>query len=773
MRKLAILWLIIVLFGAAYLGVRAYEGIRFDTDLMALLPQEERDPVKKQEQDAVTRNFSQQIVLLISSQRDEDAFAAANSMKQSLEGTQLIQFNNMSGGQDSLKKIGEFYFPYRTGLLSPNDREFLLKGQGKDIAGRAVAQTYSFTGISDPALLRNDPFLLMPSFFMGLPTPEAHFELENGFLVLKDQGKTWILMSGKLKSEAYAVDTQEVVVSAYEATKSKLLQQYFGLEVSHTGAVFFAEAGARQAMGETSTIGVVSTLGVLLVLFLVFRAVSPIILSFMTLGVGMLCASSLSLWMFDNLHVGALLFGVSLIGIAVDYSLEYCSEIFYPGSATPAQRLKKSVMGISLGTATTAIGYLTFFFAPFPGLKQVAIFSTVGLLASWVTVVLWLPLLDNMKEPKHSTQMVGIFEKMLKLWLSPNYLKFRHIFFVLLLLSTIVGYAFLKVDDDVRHLQALPKDLLKEQAQIQQITKHSQSAVFFVVKGKDLETALQQEEKLTDKLHGLVNKGSLGSYNGLTNFLPSVKRQTENRNFVRTELYDSLLKAHLENIQLGGKIKTPDWDAGYLTASHIDAMKSLFPFISYFMLDNVEQETVNIVMLNNINDMKALEQAGEGIEGVSFINPVQNISDLLKKYRIRALYLLAFSTVLMMPLLFWRYGLKHGSVMIIPPILTVCFTPGICALFGVSFTFFNAMALVLVLSFAVDYVIFCSESKGNHRPVTLLAITMTGTTTALSFGLLALSSVAVVVSFGTTMLIGMLLSYAFCPMAFTKENGAV
>jgi len=270
----------------------------------------------------------------------------------------------------------------------------------------------------------------------------------------------------------------------------------------------------------------------------------------------MLCALSLSLWMFDNLHVGALLFGVSLIGIAVDYSLEYCSEIFYPGSATPAQRLKKSVMGISLGTATTAIGYLTFFFAPFPGLKQVAIFSTVGLLASWVTVVLWLPLLDNMKEPKHRVQMVSIFEKMLKVWLSENYLKFRRIFFALLLISTITGYLFLKVDDDVRHLQALPKNLLKEQTQIQQITKHSQSAVFFVVKGKDLETALQQEEKLTDRLYGLVNKGSLGSYNGITNFLPSVKRQTENRNFVRTELYDSLLKAHLENIQLGGKIQT-------------------------------------------------------------------------------------------------------------------------------------------------------------------------------------------------------------------------
>lgn len=122
-----------------------------------------------------------------------------------------------------------------------------------------------------------------------------------------------------------------------------------------------------------------------------FRSPLPIALSMLALGVGMLTALAFGLWVFGTLHVGALLFGVSLIGVAVDYSLEYCSEIFYSGSKTPEQRMKTSVMGISLGTATTVIGYLTLFLAPFPGLKQVAAFSTIGLIGSWLTVVLWLP----------------------------------------------------------------------------------------------------------------------------------------------------------------------------------------------------------------------------------------------------------------------------------------------------------------------------------------------------------------------------------------------
>lgn len=144
-------------------------------------------------------------------------------------------------------------------------------------------------------------------------------------------------------------------------------------------------------MAETSIFGTMSTIGALLILLVVFRSPLPIALSMLALGVGMLTALAFGLWVFGTLHVGALLFGVSLIGVAVDYSLEYCSEIFYSGSKTPEQRMKTSVMGISLGTATTVIGYLTLFLAPFPGLKQVAAFSTIGLIGSWLTVVLWLP----------------------------------------------------------------------------------------------------------------------------------------------------------------------------------------------------------------------------------------------------------------------------------------------------------------------------------------------------------------------------------------------
>ncbi len=148
-------------------------------------------------------------------------------------------------------------------------------------------------------------------------------------------------------------------------------------------------------MSETSIIGIASTLGTILLVLVMFRAIRPLILSLLVIGVGIMTALAASLWVFGELHVGALLFGVSLIGVAVDYSLQYCSEVFASQPGTPQQRLKRVLVGITLGAATTVIGYLTLCLAPFPGLHQIAIFSAVGLLAAWITVVLWLPFLDR------------------------------------------------------------------------------------------------------------------------------------------------------------------------------------------------------------------------------------------------------------------------------------------------------------------------------------------------------------------------------------------
>ena len=55
----------------------------------------------------------------------------------------------------------------------------------------------------------------------------------------------------------------------------------------------------------------------------------------------MLCAFAVSLSIFGGLHVAALLFGVSLNGIAIDYCLQYVSARFGADAGTPSERLRR------------------------------------------------------------------------------------------------------------------------------------------------------------------------------------------------------------------------------------------------------------------------------------------------------------------------------------------------------------------------------------------------------------------------------------------------
>ena len=100
-----------------------------------------------------------------------------------------------------------------------------------------------------------------------------------------------------------------------------------------------------------------------------------------------------------------------------------------------------------------------------------------------------------------------------------------------------------------------------------------------------------------------------------------------------------------------------------------------------------------------------------------------------------------------------------------PPALAVLLAPALRAMGGASFTFFDAMALVLVLSIGVDYAIFCAETTKTRAPVTALAVTLAAGSALLSFGLLAFSQAAAVHTFGATMTIGIVLAYVFAPLA--------
>jgi predicted exporter len=762
MRALALLWLAVVSVAGLYLGVRIHDGVRFRTDILALLPREDRDPELQKATDNVSDALARQVVLLVGHTDRAAARSSAAAIAEALTASGTIELNASTFSSERLKQIGERYFPYRSGLLSAPDRERLQQGRAQEIATRALSQVYGLVGMADARLLKADPYLLMPAFLSDLPLPASRLTLDDGMLTARDGNTTWIMLAGRIAGDPYSLDVQDRVAHVVDAATSAQRDAHGGIELLRLGAVFFARAGGQQAIHESSMIGIASAIGTVLLILAVFRALTPLWLNLLAVATGIVVTSAACLAIFGELHVAALLFGVSLIGITIDYGLQYCAELFAPVEAPPRERLRRVLTGITVGVASVTIGYLTLLLAPFPGLHQIGAFAAIGLLASWTTVVLWLPALDRSKRPLHGSAMIAVARRFIMLWRDPRRRHARLAVFAILAAVAVIGLSRLTADDDVRRMQSLSPELVAEQSKIQTLTGIGATSQFFLVQARDEETALQREEQLADRLRPLVRDRALHGFQSPAQYVPSATRQAENRSLVREQLFGPLLNDYLAQLNLTDSPDIPPIDSPPLRLSDVIDRSSPLGFLASLILPG--DGATQVVILDGVTDRSAVATAADGIEGVRFIDPAGQFSALLGKYRIRAVILLVASALLMMPLLVWRYGLRNGLKVLLPTALAVILAPAVRGLAGGTFTFFDAMALVLVLSVGIDYAVFLAETDGERAPVTLLAVALAATATLLSFGLLALSSAAAVHAFGTTMLTGVLFALVLAPL---------
>jgi len=763
MRRLgAGAFLMLVVLAAGYLGLRAAHGINFHTDLLALLPQDRGDPAVQRAHDVVTRALGRRVMVLVGHPDRERARSAAVRLTADLLKSHTVAGTDTAPTGDRMRRIGALYFPYRAGLLADGDRRLLLAGQGKALATRALSQVFGFPGMADARLLHRDPFLLMPTFFSGLPIPSSRLAPDDGMLAVRDEHVTWVLVSLRLSGEPFELDVQKRFIGDFDHAVATLGPD---VRVLKLGAVFFAAAGARQAMGETSSLGTASTVGSVLLVLLVFRRLGPLWQSLMSIAVGMVSGLSFSLWWFGDLHVVSLLFGMSLIGIAVDYSLYYFTDRFVCDAAPPAERLRRVMPGLGLGVLTTLVGYGALLLAPFPGLHQIAVFSAVGLTAAFASVVLWVPLIDRGHDLPHGAPLVSVAATLWRFWERSDLRRLRLALGLALLAAGAAGALRLTADDDVRRLQSPDAELLAEQHRIETLTGTGWSGQFFLVRASDDEAALKMEETLADRLAGPVKSGALSGFQSPAGFVPSAARQRENRRLVRDALQTPLLAEHVETLGLSEPPETAPIgdDAPVLTLAEA-TRDGAVPFLADLVLERSVGSVAHVVKLDGIRDVGAVRVAAEGLDGVRFIDPAADFSRLFGAYRYRAELLLGLSAVLMVPLLAVRYRWLGALAVMAPPVAALLLTPALLALMGEPFTFFSTMALVLVLSIGVDYAIFCAEATGPRKSVTLMAVCLASTTTLLSFGLLAFSQVFAVHTFGLTMLIGISLSVLLAPL---------
>lgn len=757
----ALYWVLVILLSAGLFYKQLNDGIRVETNILKLLPETEVDPFAEKAFAQFSDNNFKQIIIGLKSSSNKDLEPMAASLVDQLQQTQLMERFNTQISEDEQEAIAELIFNHRFHLLNTTDRDLMLSEGAEPFIEHSLQMIYSPLSGQLLPLIAQDPLLLsyryLQQAFTNSSSSDSSTQVVGDFLKVIDSGQQILILSARLKESPFDTKTQEQITGLLD----NFSEQNPEVELLTTGALFYAQYAAASAKSEISTIGLGSLIGVIILLIVAFRSTAPLIMTMTSLATGIFIGFTAVHLIFGSIHVLTLVFGASLVGVAVDYAFHYFSSAVHHRRPLP-----HIFIAILMGLVSSIIGYVALFMAPFPGLQQMAIFCIAGLIGAFLTVTL----LFDVFHYKVSTP--GPFITLLKHHQSFSR-KLAHptLLIMLLGLPVFAGYLILNTDrsnDNIRQLQAAPQQLVDQEAELTRIISAPATNQFFLVRAESNEQLLQTLSKYNDELDELVSRKVIDQYSHLAQWVPSRAQQQSDYQLIGQQFTESKLISLFDTGLLDASSYQTLLDnyraseSDYLSLS--DWLTSpIGQRLSYLWLGKIEGDSAAIISISNIKDLAALEQLAQTHNDLYFINKVDKVSELFSSYRQLATLMLILACLLIFALLLVKYKIKIAYHVMFAPIIAASVAIIVTTIVAGSFNLFSTLALFLVVGIGIDYGLFYAEAQARSIYIHL-AVTLSATTTFLSFGLLSLSETPAIHAFGLTMLTGILTVFLLSPI---------
>jgi predicted exporter len=763
MRLRAVSWLLFALLLAATTAFRFWPSPPIETDLLTLLPATERNPAAEQAAASLGRLTGERAVFLIGLPQVEDARDAATFLADQLRTGHFFKNCVAKIPSPDPAALLDLYRPYRFGLLAHDVRA--IPATRDDFAGRLAARLSGpFGGGALP--LADDPFALFDDWLAALPFRQFRLNFEDGWLGVRDAGTSWLLVSAELAGSAFEPTLQRELQAALATAEHQLQQRWPAVQLLRAGAVFHAAAARESAESEMNIIGVGSLLGIVILLLLAYRSLTPLVLGLLSVSIGLCAAALISLAVFGRLHLMTLVFGASLIGEAIDYAIQFFSARLGAGPEWDSRQGLQSILpGLAVALATSVVGYSVLGVTPFPAVRQIAVFAISGLIAAWLSVVLLLPWWLSRPTRQTPGPLLTLPAKWLDFWRARISGRTFLLLAGSLLLLAAPGWLRLAADDDVRALIQPTPALMTQETRLRALTGMEAGSQFFLIEGDDAEQVLQREEALAKRLTaaGITMQG-------VSRFVPSCLRQRESHAFLKTSLAAqsaALQDAGFRQEALHRWESAVEKTLDCLTPTDWLAAPVSTPF-RYLWLGSIAAGQAAVVLPAGFRSVDVLTAAGADLPGVTLVDKPGAVSRLFGEFRRLGGLLLAAATVLVFAVLAWRYGLRGGGAVLLPTLLAQAIALGVLGYAGSPLNLFHVLALVLVLGVGVNYAIFLVEGlRGGPRrqSAALLGVVLSAATTLLSFGLLGLSATPALSGFGITLAIGISIAVTLSPGA--------
>ena len=781
-ERLAVAALAVVTALCAALFAQALaRGFVFETDLQALLPQRAGAALEQAAGERLFAHGGDRLVLAVGADDAELALRAAGDAQAALRQSPLLDVDTLSPATQAAQgaQLLDLWWRHRFQLLDPAQRAQLAAG-GAGLQRRAERDLYDPKAWGRLSAVEDDPLNLFEQFRRSLPTGPSGAVLRGDHWVVEtplEPGRHYVLLPAAMTDSALKLAAQRQLVAFVEGIAQRVSEAYPGVEVLRSGIVFHADRAAQTARAEISLIGGGSALGIVALFLLAFGSPRPLLLSLCSVAFGSWCAVSVCQWLFGELHLLTLVFGASLIGVAIDYPLHYFTRLHSRRAPCGRRRALQAILpALCMGLATTLLGYGSLAQAPLPGLRQVACFSVIGLLGAWQFTVAVLPLAAARARRPYPAALARVAELPTRLWQRVGAAPARRALAALALVGAVTCAAALKTSDDVRTLYRPDPALIQQEQRVGALVGNYSPNQFLLVTGASAEDLLQREEALQQRLNQLHSDGAIAGWSAISQYLPSQQRQRENHALLERVVYGEDGAAYALLSRLGFESATALALSQRFARSRGDYLlpeeflAAAPPPLQLLWLGARQGSWASMIALRGVADLATLRQAALAAgPGVVFVDRVAAISALLQHQSQQAALLLLVAYGGICLLLRWRYRSWAALRLVLAPALASLLTLTLLAAAGTPLTLFHLFALFLVLGLGMDYSLFIADA-GQRDPDTLVAIALSAATSGLSFGLLALSSTPMVQAFGVTVLLGSAFNLLLAPLLAVRPG---
>ena len=634
--------------------------------------------------------------------------------------------------------------------LTQKDRSFLENARPEELLQTALQKATSPVG-SVFFTFAEDPLGLAENRLANLFN-QWRISTDGELLTVKDGGKTYALFFFTVDNRVVMAESAsvEAAVSQLKAELTKLLPEK---SIVLSGLPLFSAAAASAAQTELTVIGLLSTLGIIAITWFWFGNLRALVLILTVSAQALLMAVAVTVTVLGEVHLITLVFGTTLIGITVDYSSHFlCARL--SKDEAPEKTIKRLLPSLTLALVSTAVGFALMACTPFPGLKQMALFCVSGIIAAYVAVLLWLPILNRtaftFRQPL--MRLVSFLNTLPSIGSVSSPARWCLSFAALLFLAT--GLPQLELRASLSDLNNPPEALLEDTQKISHLLNAPSLSQYFLIKAKTLDELLEKEEALKKEL-------SMAKIPGVTfsSTADWVASDSNAKEVMELKTHACLtVNASLQTV-LGASLDCTVKE----NLRYEDLARELSPLGILPPLYEDESGVSALILVRGLSsaNIDAVKSLAQPQNGVYWHNYPEQISELLAQYCEKIAWLLAAAmacTVIILTAFFkkeaWRAYL--------PCFLGIAFTLALFGWMGIGLSLFSLLACVLLLGLGLDYGLFLTANpQGNVH--TVAAITFAVLTTLLSFGLLAFSSTPALRSFGLCVMAGELIIWCLTP----------